>query len=40
LAAIKWAVAGAAGTAPAVANANSTPDFQKFAMIRLILKLA
>jgi hypothetical protein len=30
----------AAGTAPPVANANSTPDCQKFAMIRLILKLA
>jgi hypothetical protein len=40
LAAIKWAVAGAAGTSLAVANPNSTPDFQKFAMIRLILKLA
>jgi hypothetical protein len=40
LAAIKWAIAGAAGTAPPVANANSTPDCQKFAMIRLILKLA
>jgi hypothetical protein len=40
LAAIKWAIVGTAGTAPPVANANSTPDFQKFAMIRLILKLA
>jgi hypothetical protein len=39
-AAIKWAVAGAAGTALPVANPNSTPEFQKFAMIRLILKLA